>query len=151
RRPPPYQATFSRVRGAVATTCRGASSLAPLTRGRPLPVSAGGGSYRLAAEGNLLTTCRPVSVRGASAPLSWLPWVRAAAEPKGRSGNQRKSTRSSTGSSWAGVRWGRPRLRLSAGERYRATSTGRAQGRLAKGKRTNTARTTHLWPQRQAV
>src|SRR5262249_46289124 len=36
-------------------------------------------------------------------------------------------------------------------ERYSATSTGKAQGRWAKGNWTRIERTTHLWPQRQAV
>ena len=60
-------------------------------------------------------------------------------------------TRSSVAMIWAGVRWGRRRFRSSSSERYRSTSTGKAQGRLAQGKRTSTARTTHLWPYRQAV
>ena len=53
--------------------------------------------------------------------------------------------------SWAGVRCGRFRFRSSASDRYRSMSTGSAHGRVANGNRTRTARTTHLWPYRQAV
>src|SRR5215210_9067469 len=51
RRPPPYQETFSAVRPeVVATTAAGAGRLAPFLRGRPLrlPITSGGGSYKLA-------------------------------------------------------------------------------------------------------
>src|SRR5438477_12661624 len=55
RVPPPYHATDSRVRGAVAVACRGLGRRAPLTRGRPLPAYGGGGVNRLMSGWHLLT------------------------------------------------------------------------------------------------
>src|SRR5512135_2390460 len=72
RRPPPYQGTFSAMRGAWATVTSGDGSLAPFWRGRPyrLPTTTGGGSYRLASGPNRLTSVRRRRCRYAKRAIS---------------------------------------------------------------------------------
>jgi hypothetical protein len=152
RVPPPYQFTVIAVsKGVVVATCRGLGSRSPLTRGRPLPAYGGGGSNRLASGCNLLTRVSRLRCRRQNRATACVPYPESPTNTNARSGNRISTNRRSRHISCAGVRCGRPRLRLSASERYRSTRTGKAHGRVANGNFTSTARITHRCPYRQVA